>query len=451
MRDGGKITVVELLEGYSGAEQGVRVGDVITHLNEKTVMGMNVRELMGLLNGEPGTTASVRIHREGEAEPLSFTLVRKKFELKNVTHAGFVADDSTRGIGYIKLAQFGQGCAREVREAVEDLKATNKLKMLVLDLRGNPGGLLDQAVMIVSLFVPEKSMIVSTKGRLATSEIQMSSSMPPVLPDTPLAVLIDRNSASASEVVSGAIQDMDRGVIIGETSFGKGLVQSVKPLLYNTSMKFTSAKYYTPSGRCIQALNYDKRTEDGEPLPVPDSLRKPFKTKNGRIVKDGRGIDPDIALRMGVTTELERALMQQGSFMLFANVYAAQNASIPANFTVDDKILGEFKSWLASRNFNYATKSERALTRLQAELEKAGYAKSAQRTGDVLTQIARDKAEDFARNAPRLKLLLRAQILARYYGPAAQIKAQILNDPFMTEAEKVLGDTKRYNRILGKS
>ncbi|HRK73761.1 MAG TPA: S41 family peptidase, partial [Rhodothermales bacterium] len=255
MREG-KVTVVELLEGYSAAEQGIRVGDAIIHINGKPTVGQTIREIASLLNGEPGSALTVGIERQGETELLSFSLLRKKLELKNVTHAGFVADDTTRGIGYIKLAQFGRDCAREVKEAVLSLKNTNKLKGLVLDLRGNPGGLLDQAIMITSLFVPEGSPIVSTKGRLATSEQLVKSAVPPILPNTPLTILLDRTSASASEVVSGAIQDLDRGVIIGETSFGKGLVQAVKPLVYNTSMKFTSAKYYTPSGRCIQALNY---------------------------------------------------------------------------------------------------------------------------------------------------------------------------------------------------
>ncbi|HCR48940.1 MAG TPA: S41 family peptidase [Bacteroidetes bacterium] len=449
MREG-KVTVVELLEGYSAAEQGIRVGDAIIHINGKPTVGQTIREIASLLNGEPGSALTVGIERQGETELLSFSLLRKKLELKNVTHAGFVADDTTRGIGYIKLAQFGRDCAREVKEAVLSLKNTNKLKGLVLDLRGNPGGLLDQAIMITSLFVPEGSPIVSTKGRLATSEQLVKSAVPPILPNTPLTILLDRTSASASEVVSGAIQDLDRGVIIGETSFGKGLVQAVKPLVYNTSMKFTSAKYYTPSGRCIQALNYSDVDEDGEPVAVPDSLRKSFKTKAGRMVKDGKGIDPDLPVKMGTTTELEQALQRRSAFLFFANQFAANRPTIAANFDVTDGLLNEFRQWLNSQNFSYKTKSEKSLEKLQAELTKAGYTRSSSQAQSLLNQINREKNDDFTRNAPRLKLLLRLAILARYYGPVAQIKAQMVNDPFLSEAEKVIRDTKRYAQILGQ-
>lgn len=446
----GKIMVIELLEGYSAAEQGVRMGDVMTHLNDKTVEGMTVREVFSLLNGDPNTTVAVRIEREGQPEPLNFSLIRKRYEPKNVSHFGFVADDSTRGIGYIKLNQFGQGCANEVWEATNKLKSSGKLKSLILDLRGNPGGLLDQAIRISSMFVPEGSVIVSTKGRLASSEVSFKSDRSPLLPDTPFAILLDRSSASASEVVSGAIQDLDRGVIVGETSFGKGLVQSVKPLLYNTSMKFTSAKYYTPSGRCIQALNYSEKDEDGEARAVPDSLRKSFKTKIGRMVKDGKGIDPDVLVRLGITTELEQALLQKGAFAGFANTYAAKQSSIPANFEVTDGLYNEFKQWVTGQGFGYKTKSERALERLKTELDKAAYTKSGGQLNSLQTQINREKAEDFTRNAPRLKQLLKSQILSRYYGPAAQIKAMLVNDPYMNEAIRVLEDPKRYEKILGK-
>lgn len=449
MREG-KVTVIELLEGYSAADQGIRAGDVITHINDKSTSGQTIRESASLLNGEPGSTLGLRIERQGETEPLNFSLIRKKLELKNVTHAGFVADDTTRGIGYIKLAQFGRDCAREVKEAVLQLKNTNKLKGLVLDLRGNPGGLLDQAIMITSLFVPEGSPIVSTKGRLATSEQLVKSAVPPVLPDTPLTILLDRSSASASEVVSGAIQDLDRGVIVGETSFGKGLVQAVRPLVYNTSMKYTTAKYYTPSGRCIQALNYSDVDEDGEPVAVPDSLRKSFKTKAGRTVKDGKGIDPDLPVKMGTTTELEQALQRRSAFLFFANHFAANQPNIPANFDVTDGVLNDFRQWLSGQKFTYKTKSEKALEKLQAELNKAGYSRSTSQAQALLTQINREKNEDFNRNTPRLKLLLRSAILARYYGPVAQIKAQMVNDPFLTEAEKIIRDPKRYAQTLGK-
>jgi carboxyl-terminal processing protease len=444
----GKMVVLEMLEGYSGAEQGVRIGDTITHLGDKAVDKMTVREVMDALNGEPNSAVSLRIKR-GNADATVFTLVRKKLEVKNVPYSGFVADDSTRGIGYIRLTQFGRGCASEVYQAAKKLKDSGKLKSLIFDLRGNPGGLLDQAINIVSMFVPEGSKIVSTKGRFAQSEQGVSSATPPILgPDVPLVILIDHNSASASEVVSGAVQDLDRGVIMGQTSYGKGLVQNVKSLPYNTSMKLTIAKYYTPSGRCIQAINYSARDENGKPLPVPDSLRKAFTTKNGRTVKDGRGVDPDVMLPNGEATELEAALQQKASFLFFANEFASKNATISPNFEVTDRTYADFQTWLKGQNFSFQTQSEKSLNGLKNELEKAGFGQSSRKIADIQRQIEQDKAQEFTRHADRLKQLLKSQILARYFGPTAQIKVMLAGDPAMKEAEKLIMDRARYDRLL---
>ena len=443
----GQLTVLELLDGYAALEQGIRIGDQVIQIETQNAANLSVREAMSLLNGEPNAKVLVKIRRG--AEMLDFTLHRKRLLLKSVSYSGFFQDDSTKGIGYVKLTQFGRGCAGEIQDALKTLQQTGKLKSVVLDFRGNPGGLLDEAVNIVSLFVPKGTIIVSTRGRESGTEVQMKSNTVPMLPDMPLAILIDEGSASASEVVSGAIQDLDRGIIIGQSSFGKGLVQNVKPLPYNTSMKFTIAKYYTPSGRCIQALNYSEKDEFGHAKQAPDSLRRNFKTAKGRTVKDGRGIDPDILLNDDSGSELEASLLQKGLFFGFANKFAEGNPQIQPNFEVNDRLYGDFQGFVRNQQFNYETKAEQNLLKAEKDLEKAGFTQSQQNLQTLKTQIQREKEGEFNRHATRLKTLLRAEILSRYFGPELRAKSLLASDSFMAEAVKTLTDTGKYNKILG--
>lgn len=442
-----KLVVLELLEGYAALTQGIKIGDEILQIAQQSTQSLSVQEAMSLLDGDPNSKVVVQIRRG--ADTLDFSLQRKRLILKSVSYSGFFQDDSTRGVGYIKLNQFGRGCAGEVQDALKSLQESGKLKSLVLDLRGNPGGLLDQAVNIVSLFVPKGTLITSTRGRNTAEVVEMKSNVNPMAPDLPLVILIDEGSASASEVVSGAIQDLDRGVIIGQSSFGKGLVQNVKPLPYNTSMKFTIAKYYTPSGRCIQALNYSEKDEFGHAKPVPDSLRRVFKTTKGRTVKDGRGIDPDIILEDDSGSELEAALLQKGLFFDFANQFASRNAQIQGSFEVNDRIYTDFQSFTKSAQFQYQTKAEQNLKKAENDLEKAGFSQSRQGLEAVKAQIQREKEAEFTKHAPRLKTLLRAEILSRYFGPELRTKSLLSTDTFVARALQVLENPSQYQRILG--
>ncbi|RMH54402.1 MAG: S41 family peptidase [Bacteroidetes bacterium] len=457
---GGKLTVIAPVEGASGFRQGVRTGDVITHIAGQPTAGLSQREVGTLLRGEPGTTVEIRVEREGVPEPLTFVLTREQVRLRNVTYAGFVRDDTAAGIGYVKLERFARDAAPEVRRAIQDLEQTGALRGLVLDLRDNPGGLLDAAVEITQLFVPQGSVIVSTRGRLPETERVYRSKLPPLVPDLPLAVLINEFSASASEIVAGAVQDLDRGVIVGTTSFGKGLVQVIRPLPHNTSLKMTTSRYFTPSGRSIQALDYGRH--DGTATAIPDSLRRTFRTRNGRAVQDGRGIEPDVTVSPGPPSELEEALLRRAAFFFFANAYVARHPLPDATardertfdpddpaFALDmDAVLAEFQRWLQTQDFSYRTAAERATASLSAELAEIGYDAAQDEVAALERAIREEKQADFARHADRLKDRLRTEILARYLGETAQIKAALHDDPTLDRALGLLADPAAYTALL---
>jgi len=442
----GRFTVVAPVEGASGYIQGVKAGDLILEADGQDVKDMSITDLRNILRGEPGTAVSIKVSREGTSEPIDFTLTREDVELKNVTHFGFIGEGSDKGIGYVKLERFAQDASKETREAIVAMQEQGNLKGLILDLRGNPGGLLSAAVEISQFFVPHGATIVSTKGKLATSERVFKSTVKPIAPDLPLVILIDNISASASEIVAGAIQDHDRGVIIGVPSFGKGLVQIVKPLPYNTSLKMTTAKYFIPSGRSIQAIDY--KFHDGDFEEIPDSLRRTFQTEAGRLVKDGRGIEPDIEVLAGNQSELEQALTRKAAFFFFANHFAATHSEIPANFVVDDAVYNAFKQWLQDENFTYRTGAERAADELADHLSAMAYDETSDELEILQRAIAEEKAADFTRHENQLKERIRTEILARYYGDTAQVEASLTHDLQYKEAVTVLLDNKRYKNTL---
>ncbi|MGI9174506.1 MAG: S41 family peptidase [Rhodothermales bacterium] len=443
---GGKITVISPVEGASGYKQGVRAGDVVLEVAGKSVADFTLADLRSLLRGEPGTAVEIVVEREGEPEGLQFLLTREEVKLKNVTYSGFVGGDTLGGMGYVKLERFARGAAGEVRRAVEELQASSDLEGLVLDLRDNPGGLLDAAVEISQLFVPQGSVIVSTRGRLPQNQRVYRSKAAPIAPDVPLVVLMNEYSASASEIVAGAIQDLDRGVIAGVPSFGKGLVQVIKTLPYNTSLKMTTSKYYTPSGRSIQAIDYG--SHDGSFAEIPDSLRRPFRTAAGRSVMDGRGIEPDLAAPLPPLSELEQALERRAAFFFFANAYAAQHPSIADHFEVDDATLESFKSWLETEDFSYRTAAEREVNTIIEGLEEIGYDEATDEAEALRTAIREEKAADFERYADRLKERLRSEILARYESESDQVEAALDHDEQLAEALGLLVDAPAYQQVL---
>lgn len=444
---GGKLVVVTPFEGYSGYEQGIRAGDVIAMIEGQNTEGMSSLEARNLLRGAPGTTVSLEIEREGEPGLLGFVLTRAEIQLDNVTFSGWVGDASD-GFGYARLERFTQEAGNEVRQAIERMRGERGLEGFVLDLRGNPGGLLEAAVDVTSLFLPGGTAVVSTRGRAAESERTFSTRGGAVALDVPLVVLVDGSSASASEIVAGALQDHDRAVIVGETTFGKGLVQVVRSLPYNTSIKLTTAKYYTPSGRLIQAVNYGRDGEGGTAERVPDSLRHPFTTMGGRTVFDGHGIEPDVTVSLGEVSTLEEALVRNAAFFLFANHYAAEHRTLPEAFTVDDDLLEEFKDYLDTEDFEYSTRSERMLDELETDLEEAGYESALIDLEDLRDEIADAKEEDFERHAPRLRERLRREILSRFVGQSEQIRQWLDTDPQLKKALDILTDNEAYLAVL---
>ena len=444
---GGRLVVVVPFEGYSGYEQGVRAGDVIAMIGGQSTEEMSSMEARNLLRGAPGTTVSLEIEREGEPGLLSFVLTRSDIHLNNVTYSGW-AGDRRDGIGYVRLERFTQEAGDEVREAIERLRSEQRLDGFILDLRGNPGGLLQAAVDVTGMFLPSGKVVVSTRGRAAETERTITTRGVPVAPEVPLVVLVDGSSASASEIVAGALQDHDRAIIVGETTFGKGLVQVVRALPYNTSLKLTTARYYTPSGRLIQAVNYGRDARGATAERVPDSLRHPFQTMGGRTVYDGHGIEPDVTVSLGEISDLEEALIRTAGFFFFANHYAAEHSTLPGAFAVDDDLLDKFRDYLEVEDFTYSTRAEGMLDELVEDLNDAGYYDALDEVADLRQEIADEKEDDFDRHAPRLRERLRREILARYVGQSDQIRLSLDTDPQLAKALDLLRDNEAYLAVL---
>ena len=441
----GQIVVLRPLEGYSAFRQGIRAGDVLLEVNGQPLQGLSTAEVSALLRGEPNTTVSVKVLREGEPEPLEFVLVRERVKLRDVAYAGRVAP----GIGYVRLERFSEGAPREFAEAIAQLRREGALEGLILDLRGNPGGLLEAAVAVVGHFLPRGSPVVTMRGRRGALEREYRTTDPPTLPDVPLVVLVDRESASASEIVAGTIQDLDRGVIMGERTFGKGLVQIIRPLSYNTSVKITTARYYIPSGRSIQAIDYAAHTRNGGRL-IPDSLRRPFRTRTGRVVYDGVGIEPDVPVARRAMSPLEEALARRMLIFEFANRFAARHRTIPDTFSVSDALYAEFQAFLRERGFSYETPLERGLRELEQRAQEQGLLEALRSELEALGRaVAAEKARDFLRYAPQIKRELRREILARYYGTSRLIALELEEDELLRRAIALLRSPEQYRRILG--
>ena len=441
----GAITVVTPIEGYSGFRQGVRAGDIIIEVAGRGVEGLKPSEVTELFRGDPGTTVSLVIERQGEIQPIEFLLTREQVRVKNVTYAGLLPGSR---IGYVRLERFAREAYAELLDAVRELQAQQELDGLIIDLRDNPGGLLEAAVDISGMFVPQGTEIVSTKGRLPQTHRAYRSRRAPVMPDIPLAVLVNGNSASASEIVAGALQDLDRAVVVGERTFGKGLVQVIRPLPYNTSLKMTTSKYYTPSGRSIQSVAYTHRAEDGYAVAIADSLKKLYLTASGREVKGGGGIEPDIEVPMAELSDLEEALVRRSAFFRFANRFAATRPSIPEDYVVTDAVCDEFRSWLDDEGFVFESRAEWLLAELSDEAQHAGYAIRKELTS-VERSLESQKDLEFGRHEARLKEELRKEILARYFGETALIRASLAHDEQVKRAASLLADGTTLRDILG--
>lgn len=444
---GNNIVVIAPREGYPAYHKGIRSGDIIKAVDGISVEKLSPEEVQSLTIGEPGTKVTITIERYGVPQDLTFELTRELVEVKNIAYHGLIG--TGQDIGYILLTRFSQNAAEEIRKALDSLQAQTKLKGLILDLRNNPGGLLEEAVKTVDKFVGPGLMVVETRGRLNDHNSIFRTEEPALLGELPLAVLQNNGSASASEIVSGALQDLDRAVIIGEQSFGKGLVQIVRPLSYNTALKITTSQYFIPSGRSIQSVTYT-HDEQNSQISKPDSLRRAFKTRNGRTVYDGYGITPDISVPEPSPTLLETSLYQQSYFFNFANRYASLHETLNID-EISDELFSQFRSYLEEQNFEYRTQTEHYLAQVEAELgEDSRHQNSIKTHISALEQVTDLKKEqEFNRQKERLKQLLYKELVSRYKGTKGQIAASIKFDPVVKEALSVLDSLPRYHDILG--
>jgi carboxyl-terminal processing protease len=439
----GKITIINLMEGYSAQRQGLQPGDHIIAVDGAPITSVRPDNVRGMTRGPAGTQVRVLIERDGEPKPLEFVLVREEIQLKNVTYSGLLDG----GIGYIRLERFSNNTGDEVAAAIGQIRAKGELKGMILDLRDNPGGLITMAVSVVEKFVPKGSLVVSMKGRRPESEKKFFAAEGPVLPDAPLVVLINRSSASASEIVAGAIQDLDRGVILGTRSFGKGLVQTITPLVYNTQLKITTAKYYTPSGRCIQEIDYAKRNIDSVLGITPDSLRKEFRTSKGRPEYERGGIHPDTLVEAPAPSRLQAELLRKAMFYRFALWYANQGTAQRASG--DDKLFNEFRLFLEKEKFSWQSESESKLEELASLTAKGPQSPGVTQALETLrSELRRDQSSALEREKPRLLVELKVQLASRLTGEHGRIEAGLGDDVQVASAKGLLLDAKAYERRL---
>ncbi len=441
----GKVIITGVIDGYSAQRQGLRIGDEILKIDTTDVSSLKLDAISNMVRGEPGSHVTLTIQREGDEKPFQVVLVRSEIRLKAVSYYGVV--DSN--IGFIKLDQFSRGSDDEVRNALTDLMARTQLRGLVLDLRNNPGGLLEAAVNITELFVPKGSVIVMTKGRDPSSDKKYVSDQDPIAPDLPLAVLVNGNTASASEIVTGALQDLDRAVVVGTNTFGKGLVQTILPLDFNAQLKITTARYYTPSGRCIQKINYDRR-RDGESAIIPDSLRKEFRTLDGRGVYEAGGIRPDSVVAGEHYSNFVLQLMRGGFFFNFATYYRSKHDSISTDFTAGKDELASFRKYAYDNGFTYISRLGQIMDDAEEISAKSGYDSTINREiQNISMKIETDEHGLFEKNGNDISQLLTAEIVGRFDGNAAQIRAGLRDDNQAKVAESLLDNHSTYLRILG--
>lgn len=443
----GKVIIAEPYFGYPAQKADLRAGDVVLKIDDKDIYTKKVDDVTTLLKGARNTNVKITVQRLGETLPLTKTLTRQEIKIKNVSYYGTIDD----GIGYIRLDKFLDNCAAEVKQALISLKEKQKIKALVLDLRGNGGGILQEAVKIVNLFVPKGTLIVSQKGKIKANNAEYFATASPIDTEIPLAILVDNGSASASEIVAGAIQDVDRGIIIGERTFGKGLVQQTLSLSYNSLMKVTIAKYYTPSGRCIQTLDYTHRKDDGSVVKVADSLITEFKTKNKRSIYDGSGIYPDIVTKTPEFHLVSFQLMQKYLVFNFATEFRAKNNEIPSakTFALNDQQYSEFVSFVEQAKFDYTTKSEEQLLELEKVSKKEKYYSNVSADYEKLkAKIVAKKKTDLITFKPEIKQLIESEIACRYYYQDGRVEASFKYDDDIKEAVKVLQSTPDYLAIV---
>lgn len=431
---------------YPAQKAGLIAGDAILEVNGIDVHKKLTPEVSELLKGQPGSEVKLKIKRYGEKNPITVTLVRQKIKIDNIPF--FKVFDN--GIGYISLSGFTQNAAKELKTIIVDMKEKDRIKGLVIDLRGNGGGLLEEAVDIVNLFVPKNQLVVSKKGKNQRLSGVHKTKYDPVDLEIPLAIMVNGASASASEIVSGAIQDFDRGVIIGQRTFGKGLVQNILPMTYNTQIKVTIAKYYIPSGRCIQEIDYSKKKNDTIAKPA-DTIGNAFRTLHGRTVYEGHGIMPDVVIKPEMSSLIAANLYAQNMVFKYANKYYNEHKTIasPAEFTVSDDEYGDFVEFVKSQDFKYKTESEAILEDLKKNAKREDYYEKMKTVIEQLeTELTDEKAQDIMKYKDEICELLQMEIVERYYYQKGAIEKSLSFDPELKRAFEILLDKSEYEKIL---
>ena len=446
-RMGDDTYIAEPYEGNPAEKSGLKAGDKIISIDGKAMHKKSSDEVSTALKGPKGTTIKVEIERINEGNK-TISITRDEIKIPDVPYFGMVDKE----IGYIKLNSFTQTAASDVRSAIEKLTQDGMSK-LVLDLRDNGGGLLIEAVKIVNFFVPKNTVVVSTKGRVKEENRVYTTLEEPIDTDIPLAILVDGGSASASEIVAGSLQDLDRAVILGQTSYGKGLVQRTYDMKYGSKIKLTIAKYYTPSGRCVQRLEYYDKETGEKPKEIADSLLKTFQTKNGRKVIDGRGIEPDVNVELDDLSRLSAMLLTKNLIFNFASEFASKNNTIskPEEFKLSDSQYEEFKAFALKDEFSYTTASEEALKKMKETAQKEGYFNEVKNEYEaMMTKVTPSKSRDLDKFKEEISQILENEIVSRYYYQKGRTVNSFRYDNVLLKAKDVLGNSKEYNTILKK-
>jgi len=443
----GKILIAEPYEGFPAQKSGLRAGDVLLEVAGKSTEKLSTEDVSALLKGPANKSVIVKILRYGQKKPMEIEIVREKIQIDPVPYYGMLDKET----GYIRLSNFYENCTERVKMALIELKEKHGAKTLVLDLRLNPGGLLMEAVRMANLFVPKGQEIVSTRGKVKQWDKVYTATENPVDTIMPIAVLVNRGSASASEIVAGAIQDLDRGMIIGTRTFGKGLVQTTRDLSYNAKLKITTAKYYIPSGRCIQALDYSHRNEDGSVGIVPDSLISKFKTKKGRIVFDGGGVAPDLAVEDETLSNLTTSLVSGSVIFDYATYFNSKTEKIPAadEFEITPEIYADFVKFVKEQDFKYESKTEEELDNLLEIAKREKYYDISKDEFDKLkSRLGHNLDQDLEHFKKEVSELLTDEIVSRYYYQKGAIKASLKEDMDIKKAVEILHKPDGYAAIF---
>ncbi|MDH5598657.1 MAG: S41 family peptidase [Cyclobacteriaceae bacterium] len=442
----GKKIIMMIMENSPSMKSGLKIGDEIIEINGINIRGLSREETGKLTRGQANTPVTLTVLRYGIENPIKIEIIREQIQIPAVSYQGMIDEH----IGLIRLTEFTQHAGKDVRDAVEELKKKGA-KKLILDLRDNPGGLLVEARNICNIFLPKNMEVVTTRGKLPENNVTYKTLNKPLDTEIPLVVLINDGSASASEIVAGTLQDYDRAVIIGEKSFGKGLVQVNRHLSYHSQLKVTIAKYYTPSGRCIQALDYSHRLEDGEVLKIPDSLKNSFLTSNKRIVYDGAGIDPDVKAGKNQLSQVTERLIQNGHLFHFATEYYYNHETIesPSAFEISSQTYNDFISWMKKKSFTYYNEVEKNIEQLEAIAHSENLSSAVKNSIEQLkSKMESEKKDDFTRFSDEIKRVLEMEIVGRYYFEKGTIESSFKDDPYIKTAEDHLNNPDSYKSIL---